>query len=87
MSLRTPPLIRSSVLSMMTIEEKNDETLVYEEMQQTVKAKVNVLQEKLEAQDTSDESSDMNIRANFLIYNTKQAITLAVSSVARGGGL
>ena len=47
---------------MMTIEDENEEDyFVYKEMQQTVKAKVvNQLQKKLETQNASDESSDMN---------------------------
>ena len=46
--------------SKMTIEDQNDEDfLVYKGIQRTVKAKVvNLLQQKLEAQDASDESSD-----------------------------
>ena len=46
--------------SKMTIEDQNDEDfLVYKGIQRTFKAKVvNLLQEKLEAQDASDESSD-----------------------------
>ena len=55
--------IGSSVLSVMTIENKNDETpLCIKRMQQMVKANqvVNLLQEKLEVQDAYDESSDMN---------------------------
>ena len=52
-------------LSMMTIEDENDEdSFVYKGMQQTGKAKVvNLLREKLEAQeqqDVSDEGSDMD---------------------------
>ena len=52
-------------LSMMTIEDENDEdSFVYKGMQQTVKAKVvNLLREKLEAQeqqDVSDGGSDMD---------------------------
>ena len=52
-------------LSMMTIEDGNDEdSFVYKGMQQTVKAKVvNLLREKLEAQeqqDVSDGGSDMD---------------------------
>ena len=56
-------------------------------MQQAVKAKVvKVLQEKLEAQNASDESSDMkevNIRTNFLICYTKQAVTLVEAVLKR----
>ena len=52
-------------LSMMTIEDENDEdSFIYKGMQQTVKAKVvNLLREKLEAQeqqDVSDGGSDMD---------------------------
>ena len=52
-------------LSMMTIEDENDEdSFVYKGMQQTAKAKVvNLLREKLEAQkqqDVSDGGSDMD---------------------------
>ena len=52
-------------LSMTTIEDENDEdSFVYKGMQQTVKAKVvNLLREKLEAQeqqDVSDGGSDMD---------------------------
>ena len=49
---------------MMTIEVEYDETLnifMDKGMQQTFKARVtNLLQEKLEAQDASDESNDMH---------------------------
>ena len=47
---------------MIIIENENDEDSIgHKGMQQTVKAKVvNLLKEKLETQDVSNESSDMN---------------------------
>ena len=73
-------------LSMMTIEDENDEdSFVYKGMQQTVKAKVvNLLREKLEAQEQQDVSyggSDMdeNEHSDFCLK--------AVNHPANSGGL
>ena len=63
---------------MMTIEVENEETtLCIKECSKRLNAKVtNLLQEKSEAPDASDESSTkVNIRTNVLIFYTKQAIT------------
>ena len=56
-------------------------------MQQTFTAKViNLLQENLEAQDASDESSNMNESEHsdkLMIFYTKRAITLAETVLQR----
>ena len=62
----------------MTIEDKTDEDFfVYKGIQQTVKGRVvNLFLEKLEVQDTSGESSDMNESENldelfYFLYKTR----------------
>ena len=71
----------------MTIEVKNDETHLCIRNAANVQFKVtNLLQEYLEAQDASDESSDMNESEPSnkpFDFFTKQAITLAETVLHR----
>ena len=61
--------------------------MMYKRMQQMVKAKiVNLLQKKLEAQDASDDSSDMNESEHLdklFVFYSKQALALAVRELQR----
>ena len=60
---------------------------MYKGMQQMVKANiVNLLQKKLEAQDASVDSSDMNESEHLdklFVFYTKQALTLVVRELQR----